>query len=42
MVRNKKTGVVVATPSAMVYKAELDEAGKDVSDFEVVESQIKG
>jgi len=42
MVRNKRTGVVVATPSAMVYKGELEDAGQDAGDYEVVESQIKG
>lgn len=41
MVRNKKTGVVVATPMISTYKEDLEEKGKDIKDYEVVESQIK-
>lgn len=41
MVRNKKTGVVVATSNISNYKRELKEGGREVEDYEVVESQIK-
>lgn len=41
MVRNKKTGVVVATPSVEAYKVELEDNDKDAGDYEVVESKIK-
>ena len=41
MVRNKKTGVVVATPSLSAYKASLEDGNGKIDDYEVVESQIK-
>lgn len=42
MIRNKKTGVVVATPNISAYKTKLEDEEKDISDYEVVESQVKG
>jgi hypothetical protein len=42
MIRNKKTGVVVATPNISGYKRDLKDDGKNIDDYEVVESQIKG
>jgi len=41
-VRNKKTGVVVMTPSVHEYKGEIEGRGNhNIDDYEVVESQIK-
>jgi len=39
MVRNKKTGVVVVTPSVKSYRAKLGD--KDIGNYEVVESKMK-
>jgi len=41
MVRNNKTGVVVAISSVDSYRSTLEEKGKNIDDYEVVESQIK-
>ena len=41
MVRNKKNGSVVATPSVSAYVKSLKDRGKSLDDYEVVESQIK-
>ena len=41
MVRNKRTGVVIATPSVEVYEEWLEDNGKDADDYEVVESKLK-
>jgi hypothetical protein len=42
VVRNKRTGVVVVTPSIDKFKNELDEREQNIDDYELVESQIKG
>jgi len=41
MIRNNKTGVVVATPNVSTYRSVIEEKKLNVEDYEIVESQIK-